>query len=181
MQISIEEAVQTLPSRVRVGLVLSAAEHVLEDLSKRSAVPAEVQQGLADGWKWVHGEEVDPVQFYNRIDPLALVSADYAIGTPQKNVLLSIVAGFYYTTGEIASYTTPEGADQGYSPLGSDMADVGEEDLLECLHKAVESAFSVSAESQWQQNMVDRLLADFQTDNPDQLGPPIAHEYFLRQ
>jgi len=180
MQVPIEKAIQTLPSRARVGLALSATEHVVHALAKEATVLTAIRQGLADGWRWVHGEKVDPVQFYNRIDPLALASADYPIGTQRKNVLLSIVAGFYYTTGEIASYETLQGADQGYSTLGSDMADVEEEDLLECLHKAAESAADVSAEAQWQQNMADRLLTDFQTDDPDQIGPPIPREYFLR-
>jgi len=179
MQVSVEEAIQKLPSRARVGLVLCATEHVIEAAPKEPAVLTGIRQGLADGWKWMQGENVDPTKLYERIDPLALASADYPIGIPQKNVLLSVVAGFYYTTGEIASYTTPEGADQGYPPLGSDMADVGEEDLFECLHKAAESASDVPAEAQWQQNLAERLLTDFQTDNPDQLGPSIPHEYFL--
>ncbi len=174
-----EEAIQALPSRARVGLALASVEHVVATLSTEPVAFSEARQGLDDGWRWVHGGKVDPIKFYERVEPLALASTDFPIGTAKKNALLSAVAAFCYTTGEILSYGASAGIDPEDTTLDSEMADIGEDDLVDCLQKAVEGAPDVTAEAQWQRHLADRLVADFRTDDPDQLGPTIAREYFL--
>lgn len=179
---TVEKAFQFLPSRARVGLALASVEHVAAALSSEPAALSGVRQGLDEGWRWVQGGQVDLMEFYARVDPVALTSADFSIGTAQKSVLLSAVSAFCYITGEIWSYTAPADLDQTSEDFGemrSTLVDVGEDDLIECLCQATECTVDVTAEAQWQQHIAERLLADFRTDDPEQLGPPIVREYFL--
>lgn len=179
---TIEESIQFLPSRARVGLALVSVEHIITALSSEPAACLSVRQGLDEGWRWVQGGQVDLMKFYARVDPIALTSADFSIGTAQKSTLLSAVSALCYITGEIWSYTAPAELDQTSADFGemrSTLVDVGEDDLIECLHQATECTVNITAEAQWQQHIVERLLADFRTDDPEQLGPAIAREYFL--
>ena len=102
---------------------------------------------------------------------------DFEKDTAPRDAMLSVVACLYYATGEIATYQTEE-APPGSSPLGSDMADVGPEDLVECLTKASEVAENTEAEVQWQQEAINRLLSDFHVEDNYQLGPPLNRAYF---
>jgi hypothetical protein len=175
----VQTAIRELPSRARVGLALTSAERALASLADFPDVCSLGYRGLEDAWRWVDSTAGRSLDLYNQIDPLAFASTDLAADTTQHNAVLAVVSALYYAAGEIATYETPENAHQLFSPLGSDMADVGSEDLVECLERAADSAMDVEAEIQWQQKLIDRLLSDFHTVDPYQPGSSIRRDYFL--
>lgn len=111
-------------------------------------------------------------------DVCSLASTDLAPDTKQHNAALTVVSALYYAAGEAAAYETLENAHPPVSPLGSDMADVGYEDLGECLGRAADSAADVEAETRWQQSLIERLLPDFHADAPNQPGSFINRDGF---
>lgn len=140
MQSHVEKAIQELPSRARVELALASAEHTLASLADCPDVCGLASRGLADAWRWVNGTAVRPLDLYRQIAPLAFASTDLAPDTAPHNAALAVVSALYYAAGEAAAYEIPENAHPLFSPLGSDMADVGYEDLVECLERAASSA-----------------------------------------
>lgn len=105
----------------------------------------------------MHGAGVKSLALYSQINPLAFGSTDLAPDTVQHNAALAVVSALYYAAGEAAAYETPENAPPPVSPLGSDMADVGYEDMVECLERAASSAADTEAETRWQQELIERL------------------------
>lgn len=172
-QSHVEKAIPELPSRARVGLALRSAERALASLADCPDVFSLASRGLEDAWRWVNGTAVRPLALYRQIDPLAFASTDLAPDTAPHNAALAVVSALYYAAGEAAAHETAENGHPPVSPLGSDMADVGIEDLMECLERAASSAADAEAETWWQQELIERLWQRLVHDTdcvPDSLG-----------
>ena len=62
--------------------------------------------------------------------------------------------------------------------LPNDIAEVDEEEVIQCLEYAVLAAGDANNEIQGQRNALARLLADFKTNDANSLGFVIAPNYF---
>lgn len=173
----VEKATRHLPSYARTALGLACAERAATLLRTDDKLSALIDRGLEDGWKWVSGGTLKANELYEQIDPLAYASTDFATGSVPQSAVLSVVSCLYYTTSEIASFETRKELEELLN-IGSDMADVGDEALVDCLAKAAEVAENTEAEVQWQQKTIDRLLSNFRVEVPYQLGPPLSRTYF---
>lgn len=185
MSTYIEEAITFLPARARAALTLACAERALQGVSGPADLWGRAHQSLEEGWRWAGGENVRAVHMYQPIDGLAYDSMDFANNSPERNAILSTVAALACVTRQALNQEVPDPADEQdeageqYEPIGADMADVvGDEVLEDCLQRALDAAKDTEAEADRQQKVVARLLADYRTDDPKTLGPPITHAYF---
>ncbi len=179
MEMYVNQATSSLPVRARVALALISAEHVLPALDDHPDVLGPARRGLENGWQWAGGGNVRALRLYQQIDPLAYASMDFDRESPLRSAMFAVTAALYCVTREALNHEKPDASDQQYDPFGSDIADVvGEEALRDCLSKALDSSADRRAEADWQQRMVERLLTIYETKFPQQLGPPIAHNFF---
>ncbi len=177
------ENIARLPIRARVGLALASAEHVLPFLTGDPQIFEGARSALVDGWRWSRDETIPAQVLYDHIYPL--MEFEHEIEPPdverKENALFSTITAMYYVTWQAARREEQEeGVDQ-YTPLPNDIAEIGEEDVIDCLAYAAQAANQPDSEVRWQQRILHNLLNDFETDDSEILGEVVPSHYFSEQ
>lgn len=166
--------ISTIPVRPRVAFTLAVAERVKPALEGNTEAFNAVQKALADSWRWEQGKDIKALQLYDNDDEALALQGCLVKDKEGSNALMTATSAFYFTLRHAYIIDLRKGlVQEGEVPC---MTEVTEQELID---EACKCATQTSlCDSHWITTMVDRLLNDFQTKNPDELGPVVSPQYF---
>jgi hypothetical protein len=156
--------------RPRVAFALAVAERVLPTLVHSKDAFDTAVKTLSDGWRWEEGRSISAEDLYrSNVEGLAVqgsLTSDPALG--------ATISAYYY----LMWHAFQQDIRESKLPAGkvpNDIAEVSEEVLTEvCEYAAKTPHFDKT----WMASTVSRLIEDFSSDTPDDLGPSVMRKYF---
>jgi len=169
MTLEIQRLAAFLPVRARVALALGIADSVLPAIRDGDSLKT-AKKALDDAWKWENGKDVTARDVYAHIEPVT-VAATRSNNEREKAALCAIGSAIYYVAWHAFSSELKQ---KKKISVPNDMADVTEETVNEIL----EYASRTREVEMNQSSMVERLLTDFRTHDPNEMGKSIERQYF---
>jgi hypothetical protein len=165
----------TVPIRPRVAFVLAIAERVMPALTDNPEAFGAVQRALADGWRWEQGEDILAKQLYEDDEGDLALQGSLVRDGEASAAVQTATSAFYYTLWHAFYQDLSRGlVREGDVPL---MTEVTEDVLAEVCDFATRTSL---CDGHWITAIANRLSTDFHTDNPEELGPIVYHNYFIK-
>jgi hypothetical protein len=157
-----------VPIRARVAFVLTVAGRVIPALAKQTEAFSAARKALSDGWKWEEGEKVSARQLYDdNVEELAVqgsLTSDPALG--------AVISAYYYVVWHAYRQDVTSGhLRQGQ--IYNDIAEVTEEVIDEVCDYAIRTSL---CDTDWIDAIRQRLVSEFRTENPEELGPIVPRQ-----
>jgi hypothetical protein len=164
---------EQVPIRVRVAFALAVAERVLPALSKNTDGFKAARKAVTDCWRWEEGEAIRALQLYENDDEALVLQGSLIVDGEAGAAISAVTSAFYFTLWHSFKQDLEKGLVRvGEVPM---MTEVTEEVLDEVCKSATQTSL---CDDDWIASVVAKLLRDFDSDNPDELGPTISRDYF---
>lgn len=164
---------QRVPIRGRVAFVLAVAQKVLPALEHKQDALSAAAQALADGWRWEEGETISSLQLYEKDDEDLVLQGSLVKDEKALPAIMAATSAFYYMLWHAYKLDLNRGqVKRGEVP---NMGEVSEEVIDEVCQYAMQS---VLCEEDWITELTKRLIKDYGTDNPEELGAVVPRQYF---
>jgi hypothetical protein len=162
-----------VPIRVRVAFGLDVAERVLPALTKHLEGFEAARRALTACWRWEKGEPIRAVQLYDANDEALVLQGSFITDIEASAAISTVTSAFYFTLWQAFKQDLNRGlVKTGEVPM---MSEVTEEVIENVCKSAVNTSY---CDDSWIASVVGKLLQEFRTENPDELGPTISQDYF---
>ena len=181
-----------ITTKARVAFLLSSAERALTVLEGKTSKaypdnPNEAQEifdwfsnAINDGWGWLANLEMTGKKYYEKYfvvqPPVYIGYYEYSNQPKEERAFNGIRDALYYLCYHMLDYEMSQTGKDTF--VYSDIAEVDEDILLECLESIRKSSDDEQAELAWQEKVINQLLQDHYTEEFDTLGELIGREYF---
>lgn len=173
MKASCNDLRQHVPIRVRVAFALAVAERVLPALPKNAEGLKAARKAIADCWRWEEGETIRALQLYEDDDEALVLQGSLIKDKEASAAISAVTSAFYFTLWQAFKQDLKKGLVRaGEVPM---MTEITEEVLDEVCKSATQTSL---CDDDWIASVVGKLLRNFHSDNPDELGPTIPRDAF---
>jgi len=172
------EDILTLPIRVRVAFVIVCASRTTSALAQMPEIHAFVQQVLQNCWKWQSGQSLTAHELYPAVEKLFEFEDLVKEDEKRLAALFAVLTALYYTTAQAYDVQYRISGTVNNPLLPEDMAEIGDDDVLNGAEYALKASDNPEAEARWQQSTLLRLMTDFKAKGENDLGDPISLAYF---
>jgi uncharacterized protein with von Willebrand factor type A (vWA) domain len=164
---------QLVPIRSRVAFVLAVAGKALPALENHRDALDAVAQALADGWRWEEGETISSLQLYEKDDEALALQGCLVKEQAALGAIMAATSAFYYMLWNAYKLDLNRGqVRRGEVP---NMGEVSEEVMDEVCQYATQSGL---CDEKWVNAVAERLIRDYRTDKPEELGAVVPRQYF---
>ena len=170
--------VLTLTTRARVAFVVACATRTVSALATMPEIQAYAQKVLQNCWQWQTDQSLTAHELYPAVEQL--FEFEYLLKEDEKKLsaLFAVLTALYYTTAQAydAQYRISGTANNPMLP--EDMAEIGDDDVINGAQYALKASDHPEDEVGWQQRTFQRFITDFKAKSADDLGEPVKFEYF---
>jgi hypothetical protein len=164
---------ECLPIRARVAFVLAAAQRSLLALEGKADASKACAQALRDGWRWQEGEGISSLELYERDDEDLVLQGSLVKEEKALQAIMAATSAFYYTLWH--AYKVDLRSAKVMRGEIPNMGEMSEEVIDEVCQFAMRSGL---CEEAWLSAIADRLIRDYGTEKPENLGTSILRRYF---
>jgi hypothetical protein len=172
------EDVLALAIRARVAFVIVCASRTMATLSQVPEIYIFGQKILQSCWKWQTDQSMTAHELYPFVE--RLFEFEDLVKEDEKRLaaLFAVLTALYYTTSQAYDAQYRISGKVNNPLLPEDMAEIGDDDVLNGAEYALKASDNPEAEARWQQSTFLRLMTDFKSKGENDLGDPIRLEYF---
>lgn len=191
-EIILNSLCRNVTTRAKIAFLLISAERALKTIEgKVSTIYPEnsneaneiyewFSSALNDGWIWLTNLEMKGKAYYEKyfIDqpPIYTGYYEYRTQPQEERAFNGIRDALFYVCYHMLDYEMSKTGQNTF--IYSDIAEVDEDIVLECLESIRESSKDEQIELAWQEKVITQLLQDHYTEEFDVLGELIGKEYF---
>jgi hypothetical protein len=173
MQYNCSDLRQHVSIRVRVAFALAVAERVLPALAKNADGFKAARKALDDCWEWEERGTIRALQLYEDDDEALVLQGSLIKDNEASAAISTVTSAFYFTLWQAFQQDLEKGLVRaGEVPM---MTEITEEILDEVCKSATQTSL---CDDGWLSSVIGRLVRDFHSDNPYELGPTIPQNYF---
>ncbi len=173
MKVKFSDLQQSVPIRTRVAFVLAVAEKALPALGNKQDALNASAQALADGWRWEEGETISSLQLYEKDDEDLVLQGSLVKEDKALAAIMAATSAFYYLLWHVYKLDLSKGqVKRGEVP---NMGEVSEEVIDDVCKYAIQSTL---CDEGWLNTLTKRLIKDYHTNTPEELGAIVPRHYF---
>jgi len=172
------EDVLALAIRARVAFVIVYASRTVSALALMPEIQAYAQKVLQNCWQWQIHQSPTAHELYPAIEKLFEFEDLVKEDEKQLAALFAVLNALCYTTAQAYDVQYRISGTVNNPLLPEDMAEIGDDDVINGAEYALKASDDPEAEASWQQRTFQRLMTDFKAKSADDLGEPVRLEYF---
>jgi len=160
----------------RVAVALLAAEHVSQLFTADTCDL--IRAMIAAGWSWMTTRKPDPSQLYDRFNE-SLIEHEQRF-VDDEHLLTAYHAcldAHYYLVWKAQGVASVEEPGVVY-PVGSDIPEVDESDLMNCLERTIKASRRPNETESWLDGIIAFVERECAVTGGDVIGKPLSRQQF---
>ena len=172
------EDVLALTIRARVAFVTVCASRTLATLYQMPEIHSFGQKVLQNCWNWQTNQSITAHELYPAVEKLFELEDLVKEDEKKLAALFAVLTALYYTTAQAYDAQYRISGKVNNPMLPDDMAEIGDDDVINGAEYALKASDDPEAEARWQQSTFQRFITDFKAKGENDLGDPVKLEYF---
>ena len=172
------EDILALTIRARVAFVIVCASRTIETLSPMPEIHVFGKNVLQNCWKWQTDQSITAHELYPFVE--RLFEFEELVKEDEKRLaaLFAVLTALYYTVAQAYDVQYRISGIVGNPLLPDDMAEIGDDDVINGAEYALKASDNPEAEASWQQSTLQHLMTVFKAKSEIDLGDPVQLEQF---